>query len=423
MDKPERRRKRRRHLGAQGSGITSRNASRPDARRWRVLGIALLGVVSANAFQYGLPFLIPALLRSGFSLLEASLLVSAPLAGLTSTLILWGLAADFWGERLILALGLFLSSLALVSAALARGAISIAVFLFAAGASGAAVNSSSGRLVLGWFSESERGLAMGIRQTAQPIGVAMAALALPPLAASYGGLDLALLFLAACCFLSAVLVAFMVTGPESDASAVPPPRHSPYRHTYLWRVHWASTLLIVPQFAVSTFAFVYLVSVREWNPENAGWVLAGGQLGGALMRLASGWWSDRIGSRLEPMRALAVVISVAMLTVGVAAAKGSELVVVGLLIATVVTLSPNGLAFTAVAERAGPVWAGRAIGVQNTMQSIVAAATPPVLSALAAMVAQQDETPAYHVMFLVSFVFSLVAACVIPVAAERAGHG
>ena len=45
---------------------------------------------------------------------------------------------------------------------------------------------ASGRVVLGWFSARERGLAMGIRQTAQPLGVAIAAATLPVLAAHFG---------------------------------------------------------------------------------------------------------------------------------------------------------------------------------------------------------------------------------------------
>jgi len=42
----------------------------------------------------------------------------------------------------------------------------------------------------------------------------------------------------------------------------------------------------------------------------------------------------------------------------------------------------NGLAFTAVAEIAGPRWAGRAFGIQNTGQYLTAAAVPPVAGLL-----------------------------------------
>ncbi len=41
---------------------------------------------------------------------------------------------------------------------------------------------------------------------------------------------------------------------------------SPYRRsTALIRVHLASTLLVVPQFAVSVFTLTYLVEQRHWD--------------------------------------------------------------------------------------------------------------------------------------------------------------
>jgi hypothetical protein len=50
--------------------------------------------------------------------------------------------------------------------------------------------------------------------------------------------------------------------------------------------------------------------------------------------------------------------------------------------AAVVTVADNGLAFTAVAEYAGPFWSGRALGAHNTAQNVVAVVTPPVLAAI-----------------------------------------
>ena len=59
----------------------------------------------------------------------------------------------------------------------------------------------------------------------------------------------------------------------ADPSAGPPV--SPYRHRpTLWRVHAASSLLVVPQFATATFAAEYLVSGRSWDGSDAGRVLA-----------------------------------------------------------------------------------------------------------------------------------------------------
>ena len=51
---------------------------------------------------------------------------------------------------------------------------------------GASVNAASGRAVMGWFPRDERGLALGIRQTAVPVGGASAAVVLPWLTDTLG---------------------------------------------------------------------------------------------------------------------------------------------------------------------------------------------------------------------------------------------
>ena len=50
--------------------------------------------------------------------------------------------------------------------------------------------------------------------------------------------------------------------------------------------------------------------------------------------------------------------------------------------ATVVSVADNGLAFTSVAEAAGPRWSGKALGTQNTGQFLVAAGVGPGVGAL-----------------------------------------
>jgi hypothetical protein len=71
-----------------------------------------------------------------------------------------------------------------------------------------------------------------------------------------------------------------------------------------------------------------------------------------------------------------------------------------------------------VAERAGPRWAGRALGVQNTFQNAVATlvATPLALVINAA----GGGAVGYAVAFAAVVVFPFVAAVVIPVRSEVA---
>jgi MFS family permease len=387
---------------------------RSGRRRWAVLAFGMTGLIAACAFQYGLPFLVPAFRADGLTLAQAGLMVSAPVFGVLCALVIWGAITDRLGERWVLTTGLAGAAAALLAAAASDRVGVIGALLFVAGACAACVQVASGRLILSWFPVSERGLAMGLRQTGQPLGVGLAALTLPGL----GGKDVsrALLFLAVCCAVAAVLIAVGVRDARrAPAPAVKAP--SPYRGSYLWRVHLASSLMVIPQFTVAAFAFDYLVSGRGWSPGTAGPLLAVAQVGGAGTRLAAGWWSDRAGSRLGPMRGLCLATGVVLLSLAVGAASGSALAVLAVLLASVLTVSTNGLAFTAVAERAGQAWAGRALGVQNTAQNIAAAATPP---ALAVVIVGLGPLSGYSAAFSVVVLLPLLAAVALPVGAEKA---
>jgi sugar phosphate permease len=385
-------------------------------RRWLILLVGLLAMTAGCTFQYGLAYLIPALRQQGFSLELASTLVACPTAGLLLTLIAWGSAADRFGERAVLSTGLGLSGAMLLIGASLHGAVGLGLCLAVAGGAGGSVFAASGRLVLGWFARRERGLAMGIRQSAQPLGVALAAATLPALGT--GGTGAPLLFLSGFCLLAAVLVVALVRDPPrpqapaaaSAGSAGGRPQ-SPYRQPVLWRIHAASALLVVPQFTVATFALVYLVDARGWTALAAGRLLAVAQLGGAMSRLGAGYWSDRVGSRMRPMRTLAVSTAVGLAGLAAAAASGTSIAVPLLLACSLVAVSTNGLAATAIAEYAGSAWAGRALGIQNTGQNALAAATPPVLALAISSIG-------FGASFAVVAAFPLVAAALVPLAAE-----
>ena len=99
--------------------------------------------------------------------------------------------------------------------------LAVAVFPFLGGMAAASSNSASGRLVVGWFPPEQRGLAMGIRQTAQPLGVGLGALVMPQLA-QHHGIGAALLFPVAVCALAALVCAVAVVDPARPPRAEAP---------------------------------------------------------------------------------------------------------------------------------------------------------------------------------------------------------
>lgn len=381
-----------------------------------MLVVGFLAMTAGCTFQYGLPYALPALRAAGMPLSQAGLLVASPIAGLLLSLIAWGAAADRWGERRILTLGLGSAGLVLLAAVAAGGPVGLGLAFLLAGCASAAVHAASGRLILGWFPQNERGLAMSVRQTAQPLGVALAALVLPPLTTL--GMSAVLMFLGIFCLATAVLVFAAVRDPQRPAPSAQNPTTSPYRTWLLWRVHTASALMVIPQFTVSTFALVYLIEALGWQAAPAGRLLAAAAIGGAAVRLLAGYWSDRVGARLRPFRILTLAVAAVMFALGAGVLTESAAALVALLMAAVITVSPNGLAFTAVAENAGSYWAGRALGIQNTAQNAVASLVPPTVGALIGVAG-------YGAAFLVAAAFPVVAACLAPVKdeARRSGRG
>jgi MFS family permease len=153
------------------------------AKRWSMLAIALTSTLFANVFINGAAFLIPTLhIRHGLNLAHAGLLSALPSLGMVVTLIAWGYVVDRVGERIVLAVGSALTAAAAFAAAAASSLQLIGAFLLLGGMAAASSNSASGRLVVGWFPPERRGLAMGIRQTAQPLGVGLGALVIPRVA-------------------------------------------------------------------------------------------------------------------------------------------------------------------------------------------------------------------------------------------------
>ncbi|MGI8418914.1 MAG: MFS transporter [Nakamurella sp.] len=390
-----------------------------DRRRWTILAVGTLAQAAACSFVYGIPMLLPAFNNAGIGLFSASLLVDAPTVGLLLALYAWGAVADGRGERLVIVVGVAAAAIALVAAAAVPALWLTGVLLGIAGAGGASAfsagwtASASGRLVMGWFPAKERGLAMGTRQTAQPIGVAIAALVLPPVA-HHGGIGWALLVLAAMCAAAAAAVFLLASDPPRPAvSEQTAPVSSPYRGSrMLVRIHIASSLLVVPQMAMSVFTLVYLVGQRGWDPSAAGRLIFVFQFVGAAGRVGCGIWTDRVGSRLRPMRQLAVMSAVLMLCLALGAATHAGWIVVVFGLSAVVTVADNGMAFTSVAELAGRDWSGRALGAHNTVQNLAVVATPPVLATVI-------DHASYGLAFALVAVPPLIAVVVTPVTAER----
>jgi len=371
-----------------------------ERRALAILTVSVCAGIVNMVFLNSVAFLIPALAEAGIGLSTAGVLAGLPMGGTLLTLIGWGVLIDRIGERIALVAGLAATAAAALGAAYVPGLPGLGAMLLLGGAAAASVNAATGRVIVGWFPPHRRGLAMGVRQAAQPLGVGLGALILPASAAALGATE-SLLVPAALNAGAALLCLAVVRDPEPPSPAPLPAADAedeaapeatvetaaanPYRGaTVLQRIHLVSFLLVVPQFTVWTFALVWLIDRCGWSPGSAGALIVVAQVLGGLGRMAAGSWSDIVGSRLLPIRIIAGTAGLTMGALALASVWPGPIAVALLVVASAVTVADNGLAFTAVAEAAGPSWTGRALGVQNTGQNLGATVVPPVFGAVIA---------------------------------------
>ncbi|SMY12445.1 MFS transporter [Brevibacterium jeotgali] len=403
----------------------------PDARSrvlaWRALVLGSLAQAIVTIVVAGPAFLIPLLReKEAFSLATAGTAAASTSLGMVFTLVLWGAVADRRGERLALSAGLLACAagtalgVVLAQAGALHRPLPLIGVLALAGAAGASVNSATGRVVAGWFPRSQRGTAMGARQMAQPLGTAVAAVLVPPLADAMGVLGFFLLTSGLCLVIGIACRLGIVDPPRPARTELPEPGAAeggacgeavseaadceptgspepafssrpaadvnPYRaDSFLLRIHAASALLVIPQFAFATFGLVWLMDSQGMAAATAGLVVGAAQLAGAGARFAMGRVSDLAPSRVVVLRIVAW--SACVLSALVAAVSLGLLPVVAaivFLLASAASVADNGLALTSIAEGAGYRWSGKAMGIQNTGQHALGAGVGPALGLLIA---------------------------------------
>jgi len=362
-----------------------------------VLGAGSAATASLAAVQGGLPAIAPAIQREfDLSLVQVSAVFTAFAVGTVVTLLAWGVVSDRRSERLVIATGLGAGAIAMFGAAGADGYVSLLAWMALAGMLGSAGIAASGRAVFGWFPRHERGLALGLRQTAVPAGAALASFTLPPLT-SAAGVDAAMYALAGL-MLAAALAAgiWLREGPRVESAA--PPAPDAQRDPRIWRLSAASSLMIIGQVGLTSLLVLYLYTERGWTAAHAALALGAVQVGAAVARVSAGRWSDVLGERIAPFRRLAAAAGVLLL----GAALGGPAAVPLLMAGGVAAMSWNGLSFTAAAEISGRRQAGKAMGIQNTAMRVVAAGVPVGLAALASAVS-------WHAVFAVMGITPLLA--------------
>jgi sugar phosphate permease len=235
---------------------------------------------------------------------------------------------------------------------------------------------------MGWFDEQERGLALGIRQSAIPIGGGAAALVLPRLADG-GGVRAAFFALAAAAatatggLVAGLLVRDAPARPDTEPSA---DVRGPVRNPQMWLLAGGSSLYLFAQLALTTFVVLFLHEHRGMSLTSSAGVLAAINLAGIAARIEVGRWSDRLRRRLAPLRLVGVLLTATTALVTALVDAPLRVLVPAIVVAGVLSLAWNGLSFTASAETAGLQRSGAALGFQQTVIAASSATFTPAFA-------------------------------------------
>jgi sugar phosphate permease len=371
------------------------------SHRWRVLAIGVAANACFAAALAGIPT-TALFMRSGYGLDTRGLgfVLSAMGLGAAVSEVPWGLVTDRLGDRKVLLTGLGLTGTVLALMALfvspARGyvpaAMLLALGLLFVGAIGGSLNGSSGRAVMAWFQEGERGFAMSVRQMALPAGGALAALILPTIAERLGFRAVYATIAAFCFITTAFAWAWLhepstrLRTPANQSAAPPESGRGPLSNGELWRMVLGVGALCVPQIAAVTFAAVFLHDVGHLGTAAISGSIVAFQIGAAITRVWSGRFTDRHKNRRPFLRAcalltaaifgsLGVLVGLASVSSGYAGPAVTAAVALVVLGGTVAQ-TWHGIAYTELATIAGAKYVATALGLGNTFVFAVYFLTP-----------------------------------------------
>jgi MFS family permease len=362
-----------------GAHDPARAADTERPERWLVLVAAIVAQATFSAAYFGLPSIGSEIAAADdLTLGEVGLVLSAPLFGMLLSVAAVGVAADRYGERIVIGGGLALAALALLGASTADGPLGLAAWLALAGAFGATA-AIGGRAAAAWFSDADRAFAVSARQSAPMLGAAAGALVLPSIAVALS-VPHVFVTLALACGAGALIAAVFLRRPPDrprTAEGARPGARSVLRNRAVIALAGAAALLQLTGVSLIGFTSILLVQELDWSVLAAGVLLAAALLVAAGGLVVSGWIAGRAGSRVAVVRALAVAAGGATALLALATAAYEPAVALAASLAIVVAASGNGVSAGAVSERVPFALVGTALGVRMTA-TLTANAIAPV---------------------------------------------
>jgi len=364
--------------------------------------IAVIAQAAVSIVQFGLPA-IGVDIQNTFGLGPAGFGAVFAAVGLGSAvaLIPAGMLVDRFGARPVLLIGAAINLCAYLAASVAPNAALFAAAIFLAGVGSSAVPVAGMSSLLREFPPERRGIALGWRQLAVPMGGAIGAAALP-LLAHVGGVRLALIVTALATASTASVFAWLSAAGGGSARRM--------RLDGALTARGMRPLLVVGLLYVYALGASLTYIVAAARDDGLGKAEAGAlfvvlNLSAAASRLVWGRMADRGGGtrRVRTLVEIGVLATVAALAM-------APVLHVGFVLAVPVTVALgfgcfgwNGVLYVTAGELVGPDRAARAVGVASTMVFGAGALAAPVSGLVA-------EHAGYDVMWLTAAASSVAGA-------------
>lgn len=350
-----------------------------------MLACAAAAQAAVSFVNFGLPSIGPDL-RShyGLSLPELGAVLTAALLGSGVTLIGAGVAVDRIGARRATFAGAMLGAAGLAAAAAASSKWVLFVALVVSGLGTSVIPIAGAGALFRVYPATRRAWALGVRQTAVPLGGTIAALAMP-LLVRLSGVELAFAVAAAGVAVTGGVFALV---PEEEGDVVRARVERPFRSILhapgMLRLFLVAALYIVVLQAILSYT---VPSARDAGLSTfwASFTYFAVNVAAMVARLVWGKVADRQGGsrRVRTLVETGTVGAIGGLVFAFALHAGPGLVIPAAVLFGFGALGWNALLYVVAGERTAPELAGRSVATAATVVFLVSAACTPALGALA----------------------------------------
>ena len=357
--------------------------------RWSILGLIMTAQTMANLGPLGIPAIAPLIRESlHLSVAQAGSFVSAYYIGPVLMSLPAGWIADRWGVRGTMVAGQALIAVGLLAAAAASSFAALLPIMVVAGAGYGMLNPTTAKAVMSWFPRRQRATVIGLKQTGLPLGGALGALLMPPIALALGWRGAVALAAAAIAALAALTWLLYRDPPAREAAESIGSSESVWRvlaNRDLWLVAVSTLVYAGVQTVLMAFLVLYLTGDLGLPLVTAARYLVLAQLAGMTGRVCFGMLSDRVfGGRRRIVLVIAGLGSAACSLLAAFAGPRLGLALLAPLAFAFgfFAIGWNGVHQPLMAELSGPRASGTAVGLGLAVSSAGVTLCPPLFGLL-----------------------------------------